>query len=56
MNIQKRPLRGDDVVGFSVLVHQPSVGLDPLPAILLGEEPEHSQTTLSGLHHYRREA
>lgn len=53
VNIQERPLGGDDVVWFSILVHQPGVSLDPLPAILLGEEPEHSQTALARLHHCR---
>lgn len=52
VHVHQRPLRGDDVVWFAVLVDQPGVGLDPLPEVVLGEEPEHGQTALPCLHHW----
>lgn len=52
VDLHQRPLRGDDVVRFAVLVDEPGVGLDPLPAVLLGEQPEDGEAALAGLDHW----
>lgn len=50
--LHQRPLGGDDVVWLAVLVDQPGVGLDPLPPVILGEQPEDGEAALARLNHW----
>lgn len=50
---RQRPLSGDDVVRLAVLVNEPGVGLDPLPPVVLGEQPEDSEAALTRLYHWK---
>lgn len=52
MHLHQRPLGGDDVVWLAVLVDEPGVGLDPLPPIVLGEQPEDGEAALARLYHW----
>lgn len=50
--LHQRPLGGDDVVWLAVLVDEPGVGLDPLPPVILGEQPEDGEAALARLNHW----
>lgn len=50
--LHQRPLRGDDVVRLAIFVDESGVGLDPLPAVILGEQPEDSEAALTRLNHW----
>lgn len=52
MHLHQRPLGGDNVVRLAVLVDEPGVGLDPLPPVVLGEQPEDGETALARLYHW----
>lgn len=52
MHLHQRPLGGDNVVRLSVLVDEPGVGLDPFPAVVLGQQSEHGEAALSRLDHW----
>lgn len=49
--LHQGPLCGDDVVWLPVFVDEPGVGLDPLPAVVLGEQSEDGEAALSCLNH-----
>lgn len=50
---RQRPLSGDDVVWLAVLVNEPGVGLDPLPPVVLGEQPKDGEAALTRLYHWK---
>lgn len=52
MDLHQRPLGGDDVVWLAVLVDESGVGLDPLPPVVLGEQPEDGEAALTRLNHW----
>lgn len=54
VHLHQRPLGGDDVVWLAVLVDEPGIGLDPLPPVILGEQPEDSEAALTRLNHWNQ--
>lgn len=53
VHLHQRPLGGNNVVWLSILVDKPGVSLDPFPPVILGEQPEDSEATLTRLYHLK---